>query len=66
MKDTEREIERTRRYLALRCGSSQASISAIFTGRVHPLAILFLKIAWALDVPPERLMQAKRPAKKQA
>lgn len=52
--------------LALRCRASQASISAIFTGRVHPSANLFLKIAWALDVPPERIMQAKRPAKKQA
>lgn len=36
------------------------------TGRVHLSANLFLKIAWALDVPPERIMQAKRPAKKQA
>lgn len=56
----------THKDLALRCRASQASISAIFTGRVHPLANLFLKIAWALDVPPERIMQAKRPAKKQA
>lgn len=47
--------------LALRCRASQASISAIFTGRVHPSANLFLKIAWALHVPPERIMQAKRP-----
>lgn len=56
----------THKDLALRCRASQASISAIFTGRVHPSANLFLKIAWALDVPPERIMQAKRPAKKQA
>ena len=52
--------------LALRCRAPQASICAIFTGRVHPSANLFLKIAWALNVPPERIMQAKRPAKKQA
>lgn len=56
----------THKDLALRCRTSQASISAIFTGRVHLSANLFLKIAWALDVPPERIMQAKRPAKKQA
>lgn len=52
--------------LAIRCRAPQASIGAIFSGRGHPSANLFLKIAWALNVPPERIMQAKRPAKKQA
>lgn len=56
----------THKDLALRCRTSQASISVIFTGRAHPSANLLLKIAWALDVPPERIMQTKRPAKKQA
>ena len=51
----------THKDLALRCRAPQASICAIFTGRVHPSANLFFKIAWALDVPPERIMQAKRP-----
>ena len=55
----------THKDLALRCRTSQAYIGAIFTGRVPLSANLFLKIAWALDVPPERIMQAKRPAKKQ-
>lgn len=56
----------THKELALRCRAPQTSICAIFTGRVHPSANLFLKIAWALNVPPERIMQAKRPAKKRA
>lgn len=51
----------THKDLALRCRTSQASISAIFTGHAHPSANLLLKIAWALDVPPERIMQTKRP-----
>lgn len=54
----------THKDLAIRCRAPQASICAIFTGRVHPSANLFLKIAWALNVPPERIMQAKRPTGK--
>lgn len=54
----------THKDLAIRCRASQASIGAIFSGRVHPSANLLLKIAWALNVPPERIMQAKRPAGK--
>lgn len=54
----------THKDLALRCRAPQASIGAIFTGRAHPSANLFLKIAWALNVPPERIMQAKRPTGK--
>lgn len=34
------------------------------TGHAHPSANLLLKIAWALDVPPERIMQTKRPTGK--
>lgn len=58
----------THKDLALRCRAPQASIGAVFSGRVHPSTNLFLKIAWALNVPPERIMQVqeKRPAKKQA
>lgn len=56
----------THKDLAIRCRAPQASISAVFSGRVRPSANLLLKIAWALDVPSERIMQAKRPAKKQA
>lgn len=51
----------THKDLALRCRAPQASIGAVFTGRGHPSANLFLKIAWALNVPPERIMQTKRP-----
>lgn len=54
----------THKDLALRCRTSQASISAIFTGHAHPSANLLLKIAWALDVPPERIMQTKGPTGK--
>lgn len=54
----------THKDLALSCRASQASISAIFTGHAHPSANLLLKIAWALDVPPERIMQTKRPTGK--
>lgn len=54
----------THKDLALRCRAPQASIGAIFTGRGHPSANLLLKIAWALNVPPERIMQAKRPTGK--
>ena len=54
----------THKDLALSCRASQASISAIFTGHEHPSANLLLKIAWALDVPPERIMQTKRPTGK--
>lgn len=54
----------THKDLALRCRAPQASIGAVFSGRVHPSANLFLKIAWALHVPPERIMQAKRPTGK--
>lgn len=54
----------THKDLALRCRTSQASISAIFTGHAHPSANLLLKIAWALDAPPERIMQTKGPTGK--
>lgn len=54
----------THKDLAIRCRAPQASIGAIFSGRIHPSANLLLKIAWALNVPPERIMQAKRPTGK--
>lgn len=54
----------THKDLAIRCRAPQASIGAIFSGRGRPSANLFLKIAWALNVPPERIMQAKRPTGK--
>ena len=44
----------------------QSTISNLLSGKQKASASTLLKIAWALDVPPERLMQAKRPAKKQA
>lgn len=44
----------------------QSTISNLLSGKQKASASTLLKLAWALDVPPERLMQAKRPAKKQA
>lgn len=44
----------------------QSTISNLLSGKKKATTGTLLKLAWALDVPPERLMQAKRPAKKQA
>lgn len=44
----------------------QSTISNLLSGKQKATTSTLLKLAWALDVPPERLMQAKRPAKKQA
>lgn len=44
----------------------QSTISNLLSGKQKATTSTLLKLAWALDVPPERIMQAKRPAKKQA
>lgn len=54
----------TNKELAARCRITPTNLSGLFTGRVKMQANMFLKIAWALDVPPERIMQAKRPTGK--
>lgn len=54
----------TNRELAARCRITPTTLSGLFTGRVKMQANMFLKLAWALNVPPERIMQAKRPTGK--
>ena len=44
----------------------QSTISNLLSGKQKATTSTLLKLAWALNVPPERIMQAKRPAKKQA
>ena len=44
----------------------QSTISNLLSGKQKATTSTLLKLAWALHVPPERIMQAKRPAKKQA
>lgn len=59
-----RKVEQ--KALAHKSRVPQSTISNLLSGKQKATTSTLLKIAWALDVPPERLMQAKRPAKKQA
>lgn len=42
----------------------QSTISNLLSGKQKATTSTLLKLAWALDVPPERIMQAKRPTGK--
>lgn len=57
-----RKVEQ--KALAHKSRVPQSTISNLLSGKQKASASTLLKLAWALGVPPERIMQAKRPTGK--